>query len=150
MILRYSGRFYKVIKVRSRGDNNYTFECKDIDTKQSRTLEFSLSGFLEAAGSTSRQIQHSGAGGWDLNHMSSGDVSRIPLFLRYYPLLLLKRFFPRDKGSNAPLSSENYSYSRQQNHDCRQDQSRRKLWDDDFYGCCGGACRAVTGYVHDC
>jgi hypothetical protein len=48
MILRYSGRFYKVIKVRSRGDNNYTFECKDIDSKQSRTLKFSLSGFLEA------------------------------------------------------------------------------------------------------
>jgi len=49
MILRYSGRFYKVINVRSRGDNSYTFECKDIDTKQSRTLKFSLSGFLEAA-----------------------------------------------------------------------------------------------------
>ncbi|MCJ7634296.1 hypothetical protein MUP77_18140 [Candidatus Bathyarchaeota archaeon] len=48
MILRYSGRFYKIIKVRSRGDNNYTFECKDIDTKQSKTLKFSLSGFLEA------------------------------------------------------------------------------------------------------
>jgi len=49
MILRYSGRFYKVIKVRSLGDNSYIFECKDIDTKQSRTLKLSLSGFLEAA-----------------------------------------------------------------------------------------------------
>src|SRR4030066_647092 len=49
MILRYSGRFYKVIKVRSRGDNTYTFECTDLDTKQSKTLKFSLSGFLEAA-----------------------------------------------------------------------------------------------------
>ncbi len=49
MILRYSGRFYKVIKARSRGDNSYTFECKDIDTKQSKTLKLSLSGFLEAA-----------------------------------------------------------------------------------------------------
>ena len=49
MILRYSGRFYKVINVRSRGDNSYTFECKDIDTKKSITLKFSLSGFLEAA-----------------------------------------------------------------------------------------------------
>ena len=49
MILRYSGRFYKVINVRSRGDNSYTFECKDIETKQSRPLKFSLSGFLEAA-----------------------------------------------------------------------------------------------------
>lgn len=49
MILRYSRRFYKVIKVRSIGDNSYTFECKDLDTVQSRTLKFSLSGFLEAA-----------------------------------------------------------------------------------------------------
>jgi len=49
MILRYSGRFYKVIKARSRGDNTYTFECKDIDTKQSKTLKLSLAGFLEAA-----------------------------------------------------------------------------------------------------
>ena len=48
MILRYSGRFYKVIKARSRGDNSYTFECKDIDIKQSKTLKLSLSGFLEA------------------------------------------------------------------------------------------------------
>ena len=49
MILRYNGRFYKVIKARSRGDNSYTFECIDIDSKQSKTLKFSLSGFLEAA-----------------------------------------------------------------------------------------------------
>lgn len=49
MNLHYNGRFYKVINVRSHGDNNYTFECKDIETKQSRTLKFSLSGFLEAA-----------------------------------------------------------------------------------------------------
>ena len=48
MILRYSGRFYKVIKVKSRGDNSYTFECKDLDTKKSRILKLSLSGFLEA------------------------------------------------------------------------------------------------------
>jgi len=48
MNLHYDGRFYKVIKVRSRGDNSYTFDCKDLDTKQSRTLKFSLSGFLEA------------------------------------------------------------------------------------------------------
>ena len=48
MILRNSGRFYKVIKVRSRGDNAYIFECKDLDTKQDKTLKLSLSGFLEA------------------------------------------------------------------------------------------------------
>jgi hypothetical protein len=49
MILRCTGRFYKVIKVRTRGHNSYTFECKELDTKKSRILEFSLSGFLEAA-----------------------------------------------------------------------------------------------------
>ena len=49
MILRYSGRFYKVIKVRSHGENSYTLECKDIDSKQNKTLKFCLSGFLEAA-----------------------------------------------------------------------------------------------------
>ncbi len=49
MILRYNGRFYKVIKVRNSGDNSYTFESVDVDSKQSRNLKFSLSGFLEAA-----------------------------------------------------------------------------------------------------
>ncbi len=49
MILRCGGRFYKVIKVRSSGDNSYTFECKDLDTKQGRILKFNLFGFLEAA-----------------------------------------------------------------------------------------------------
>jgi len=48
MILRYSGRFYKVIKVRSSGDNTWIFECNDLDTRKSRTLTLSLSGFLEA------------------------------------------------------------------------------------------------------
>ena len=48
MILRYSGRFYKVIKVKSRGDNNYTFECKDLDTKESKILQYKMSGLLEA------------------------------------------------------------------------------------------------------
>lgn len=49
MILRCNGCFYKVIKVRSRGDNSYTFECVDLDSKKSGTLTYSLSGFLEAA-----------------------------------------------------------------------------------------------------
>ena len=49
MILRVKGRFYKVLKLRSTGDNNYTFECKDLDTKEEKTLQFNLSGMLEAA-----------------------------------------------------------------------------------------------------
>lgn len=41
------GRFYKVLTVRSRGDNSYTFECRDIDSKESRVLKYRLSGLLE-------------------------------------------------------------------------------------------------------
>ena len=49
MILRVKGRFYKVLKLRTTGDNNYTFECKDLDTKEEKTLQLNLSGLLEAA-----------------------------------------------------------------------------------------------------
>jgi len=49
MILRFNGRFHKILKTRSRGDNNYAFECKDLDNKEDKTLQFNLSGFLEAA-----------------------------------------------------------------------------------------------------
>jgi hypothetical protein len=48
MILRYRARFYRVIKVRSRGDNNWNFECNELGTKKSQTLTFNLSAFLEA------------------------------------------------------------------------------------------------------
>ena len=49
MILRFKGKFYKVIRSRSQVDNNYVFECKDLDTKEDKTLQLNLSGFLEAA-----------------------------------------------------------------------------------------------------
>jgi hypothetical protein len=49
MILRCGRRFYKVLKLRSKGDNSYTFECKDLDTKESREFQFKMSGLLEAA-----------------------------------------------------------------------------------------------------
>ena len=48
MILRCGGRFYKVLKLRSTGDNNYTFECKELDTKEGKNLQFKMSGLLEA------------------------------------------------------------------------------------------------------
>jgi hypothetical protein len=48
VILRYSGRFHKVINVRSYGDNNWTFETKNLDAKKNRTLMLNLSVFLEA------------------------------------------------------------------------------------------------------
>ncbi len=49
MILRCGGRFYKVPKLRSSGENTYTFECKDLDPKENKILQFTLSGLLEAA-----------------------------------------------------------------------------------------------------
>jgi hypothetical protein len=49
IILRCAGRFYKVIKLRSRGDNNYIFECKDLDTKESKVLQCQMLGLIEAA-----------------------------------------------------------------------------------------------------
>ena len=48
MILRSKGRFYKVLKLTSSGDNNYIFECKDLDTKESKVLQYRMSGLLEA------------------------------------------------------------------------------------------------------
>ena len=48
MILRCGGRFYKVLKIRIRGGNNYSFEVKELDVKQEKILEFNMSGLLEA------------------------------------------------------------------------------------------------------
>ena len=48
MILRFKGRFYKVLKLRSTGDNNYIFECKDLDTKESKILQYRMSGLFDA------------------------------------------------------------------------------------------------------
>ena len=48
MILHSGGRFFKVLKLKSSGDNNYVFECKDLKTKESRKFQFRISGLLEA------------------------------------------------------------------------------------------------------
>jgi len=49
MILRCEGRFYKVLKLRSKGDISYIFKCKDLDTKESKEFQLSTTGLLEAA-----------------------------------------------------------------------------------------------------
>jgi hypothetical protein len=49
MILRCGGRFYKVLKIRSRRGSNYSFECIDLDTKEKKNRHFGVSGLLEAA-----------------------------------------------------------------------------------------------------
>lgn len=48
MILLSGERFYKILKLRSTGDNNYLFECKDLDTKESKVLQYRMSGLREA------------------------------------------------------------------------------------------------------
>jgi len=47
-ILRRRGRFFKVIKTRRTGGNWWTFECKDIQSKQSRVFKYEMLGMLEA------------------------------------------------------------------------------------------------------
>jgi hypothetical protein len=49
MILRCGGCFDKILKLRSIGDNNYLFECKDLDTKESKVLQCQMRGLSEAA-----------------------------------------------------------------------------------------------------
>ena len=48
MILRCDGRFYKVLKLKSSGENSYTFECKDLDSKESKVFQYKMLGLLEA------------------------------------------------------------------------------------------------------
>ena len=47
MILHYQGQFFKVITARSSGGNDWTFTCRELDTKHDQTLTLNLSGFLE-------------------------------------------------------------------------------------------------------
>ena len=50
-ILRRKGRFYKVIKTRHTEGNWWTFECKDIDSKQDVLFNFEMLGLLKALNS---------------------------------------------------------------------------------------------------
>jgi len=47
-ILRRGGRFFKVIKTRRTGGNWWTFECKDIESKQNRVFKYEMLGIYEA------------------------------------------------------------------------------------------------------
>ena len=46
-ILRRKGRFYKVIKTKKTQANWWTFECKDIKSKQAVSFDFEMLGMLE-------------------------------------------------------------------------------------------------------
>jgi len=48
LILRRNGRFFKVIKTRHTGGNWWTFECKDIESKQNRVFKYEMLGIYEA------------------------------------------------------------------------------------------------------
>jgi hypothetical protein len=49
VILRYGGRLYRVLEVRTAEENSYTFECRDLESKQSRVFKYELVGY-ESAG----------------------------------------------------------------------------------------------------
>ena len=46
-ILRRKGHFYKVIKTKQTRANWWTFECKDIESKQAVSFDFEMLGMLE-------------------------------------------------------------------------------------------------------
>jgi hypothetical protein len=47
-VLKQKGRFFKVLSVRHEGSNSFTFECKDLDTRQRQVLQCQLLGLSEA------------------------------------------------------------------------------------------------------
>jgi hypothetical protein len=49
VILRYGGRLYKVLEVRTAEKNYYTLECRNLESKQSRVFKYKLVGY-ESAG----------------------------------------------------------------------------------------------------
>jgi len=58
MILRCGGRFYKVLKIHGRGGNNYSFETKDLDTKESKVLQCQMLGLIEAANRAFQEMKN--------------------------------------------------------------------------------------------
>ena len=56
-ILRRGGRFYKVITTRSAGANWWTFECKDIESKQNQVFKYQMLGMLETLDSAAKVMK---------------------------------------------------------------------------------------------
>jgi len=48
VILRRKGRFYKVITTRHAEGNWWTFECRDLKTRQGSSFRYEMLGMLEA------------------------------------------------------------------------------------------------------
>jgi hypothetical protein len=56
-ILRRKGRFYKVITARHTGGNWWTFECKDLETKQSHELRYEMLGMFDAMDAAASKLK---------------------------------------------------------------------------------------------
>ena len=57
MILRSRGRFYKVLKLKSQGENSYLFECNDLEPRKSKVFNFKMMGLLEAVGQALKMMK---------------------------------------------------------------------------------------------
>ena len=58
LIIQRRGRFYKVLRTRHLGDNWWTFECKDLDTKKDASFKFQLLGMWEVLDKASTMKDH--------------------------------------------------------------------------------------------
>jgi len=47
-MLRCNGRWYKVLTARHTGDNWWTFECLDIESRVNKILKYQMLGITEA------------------------------------------------------------------------------------------------------
>ena len=57
MILKDKGRFFKVITVRTVGDNRYVFDCRELVSKKSEVLTFRMLGLLDAMDAAARVMK---------------------------------------------------------------------------------------------
>ena len=57
LILRHRGCFFKVITTRHTGGNWWTFECKDIESKQNQVFKYQMLGMLEALDSAASMMK---------------------------------------------------------------------------------------------
>jgi hypothetical protein len=56
-ILRCNGRLYKVFTTRHRGDNWWTFECMDIESRVNRVFKYQMLGIIEALESAASMMK---------------------------------------------------------------------------------------------
>jgi hypothetical protein len=57
LIIRRRGRFYKVLRTRHLGDNWWTFECKDLDTKKDASFDYQVYGMWEMLRKSPKRVE---------------------------------------------------------------------------------------------